>query len=134
MIDKKGLTIFIARCLWLLIALIIWIIALNYLLEGGYSDNFAPAGFMCLIPMALPVIRFIIRAVRGAADAGSNVYDVSITSYGDVSVTNNSWWYGLLALIFVSVITVFAGVFILPVYWLYFAVCTVILAVRLFRR
>ena len=67
-------------------------------------------------------------------DAGSNVYDVSITSYGDVSVTNNSWWYGLLALIFVSVITVFAGVFILPVYWLYFAVCTVILAVRLFRR
>ena len=134
MVDKKGLFVFITRCVWLLFALIIWIVALNVVLTDGYSENFAAAGFMCLIPMALPVIRFIIRCVRGAAATGSNVYDVSITSYGHVTVTNNSWWYGLIALLVVSALTVLCGLFILPVYWIYFAICTVILAVRIFRR
>ncbi|MDY5440668.1 MAG: hypothetical protein SPG64_00345 [Candidatus Enteromonas sp.] len=134
MVDKKGLAVFIVRCAWLLLALIIWIVALNMVLSSSYSDSFAAAGFLCLIPMALPVIRFIIRAVRGAANAGSNVYDVNVTSYGHVTVTNNSWWYGLIALLIVSVLTVFCGIFILPVYWVYFAICTVIVGIRLFRR
>ena len=133
--DKRALFVFIIRCIWITIALVVWIIALNIFLKGSSDgSSYWTAGLICLIPMAFPVIRFILRMTGAAAEAGSHYWDVDITSNGHIYVSNHRFLWGFVTFIIVTALTVLVGVFILPAYWLYFVVCTVIMAFRIFKR
>ncbi len=133
MIDRRGLTLFIIRCIWIVGSLILFIICLNKLLASTTDDYFLWSG-LCLIPMLFPVGRFVMGIARGAGNVGSNYYDVDITTSGRLYVHNHRFSWAAISFVIAVVLCFVAGIFILPIYWLYFVVCTIIMAVRLFRR
>ncbi len=128
----KALYTFIARCVWLVIGLVFWIIALVWVTNNDLNDGWwFYAGLMCLVPMGWPVIKFLYRATAGAAAVGRSRWDVDITSSGNFYVHNHAFGYGLITLLIVSALTVLAGLFILPIYWLYMLYATIMIPVRI---
>lgn len=132
--NKQALAIFIIRCVWIIAALVIWIIALNTFLHPKGDYAYVNSGLLCLIPMAFPVIRFILRITGVMGNIGSQYYDVDITSSGRIVVHNHRFMWAFVTFIIVTAITIFAGIFILPFYWLYVVYCTTVMGIRLFKR
>lgn len=129
---NEGIADFVVRCVWLVFALVMWIIAFNMFKQSTNSDDYLMIGFMCLIPMALPTLRFIWRVVRGAGNIGAQTWDVGITASGHIYASNHRFLYSVIALVVVVAVCLAGGLFILPVYWIYFAICTAIVGFRVF--
>ena len=129
MIDQNGLIKFILRCVWLTFALIVWIIALNMFINN--TEEYWVANLLALLPIAWPVIKFIGRAFGAGWAVGRNEYDIN-WEYG--TITNRGWKVALFTGIAAIIIVILVGVFILPVYWLWYAFITVRMALILFRR
>ncbi len=125
------LYIFIARCVWLVFALVMWIVALNRLTSAGNDSAYIEGCLFCLIPMLLPVARFFIRRIRGAAAIGSQYWDVTITDYGRLNFTNRAWYYGFIAALIWGIVIFAGGIIILPFYWFYILYTTVMIPIRL---
>lgn len=136
MTKKQGITVFVVYCLWIVFALVMWIVAL-----GKYNDpklmsdgsNMWTAGLYCLIPIAFPVIRFILRAVRGAGNYGARVWDISISDTGRIYASNHRVLYSVIALIIAIALVVAVGIFVLPIYWAYIVFLTIRFGIRVFR-
>lgn len=131
-LGTKDMIMFILRVIWLVIALVIWIVALNFA-QSGSESAWWEAGGLCVIPILFPILRFIWGAIKGGAATGSTVWDIDITSSGRVYATNHAWSYGLLAGLFAIVLAVVAGLIILPIYWLYIFITTLIVFIKNFN-
>jgi len=83
--------------------------------------------------MAVPVIKFIIGVVRGTSNAGANVWDIEISMSGYIHASNRRFLYGIISLILIILVVIYLGLFILPLYWLYYVVVTVIMGFNIFR-
>ena len=126
----KLLTLFIAHCVWLTLALVIWIISLvGYLNATGNDTTSAwfASGAICLIPMLLPFFRFVINMARSGGNKGANTYDIDI-SYNRINVSNRRWLYTIIYLVVAVALGILAGLIVLPIYFCY----QVYLTVRLF--
>lgn len=127
---KKLLTVFVLHCVWLVLALVIWILALvGYLNASGNDSSSAwfSSGAICLIPMLLPFIRFVINMARSGGNKGANTYDIDI-SYNHINVSNRRWLYTLIYLVIAIALGILAGLIVLPIYFCY----QVYLSVRIF--
>lgn len=136
MTKKQGITVFVVYCLWIVFALVMWIVALGKYNDpnlSGDGSNLWTAGLYCLIPIVFPVIRFILRAVRGAGNYGAQVWDFSISDTGRIYASNHRILYSVIALIFAVALVVAFGIFVLPVYWAYIVFLTIRFGIRVFR-
>ena len=126
-LEGKDMAMFIIRVIWLIAALVVWIIALVMVLNPqGESADYAwwAAGGLCCIPILFPVLRFVFRLTRGGAAAGSTVWDVGITESGRVYASNHAFSYGLITFIIAIALVVVAGLIVLPIYWIYTLIMT----------
>ncbi len=131
---QRGIRTFIIRIIWLVVALVVWIVSLNMMLNASNSENQIMYSGICCIPMILPIGRFVLNLTRNAGNAGAAYWDVDITTSGHLYIHNHRFLWAAVAFVISVALCVVFGIFILPVYWLYFAVCTVIMGFRLFRR
>ena len=131
----KAITLFIIRCAWLLIALIIWIIALNTAINppsnSDSSGVWFECGFLCLIPIAWPVIKFILRAAGVGFAVGSSRWDIDFTNG---RIYNHGIGGALIVGIIAVVLVIMAGLIILPIYWIFYAFGTLKMGLEIFRR
>lgn len=119
---------FIFNCIWLVLALVIWIIALVMFVnseEDGFVSWLASGG-LCLIPILLPFFRFLINMIRNGSFKGSQTYDVNY-SYGHVTFSNRRFLYGFLYLLLGILLGLFAGLIVLPIYFFYQVYRTIVL-------
>ena len=125
-LEAKDMVMFIFRIIWMIAALVIWIIALTQLTaKNAPQEQWWYSGLLCCIPIALPVIRFIIRLTRGGHNAGSSVWDVGFTSSGSFYAYNHGFLWGLIAFVIAIALAVLAGIIVLPIYWIYILVLTI---------
>ena len=129
--NKQGLPYFIIRCVWLVFALVMWIIALNVVINPGDDAKWFLACFLCLIPIALPIMRFILRAFGVGWAAGSNEYEID---FSNGRIYNRGWKVALIVGIIAIIAVIVFGIVILPIYWLYAVYVTVRLGIDVFRR
>ena len=132
--DPKLITMFIIRCVWHVVALIIWIIALNIFANQNGNDTsstYFGAMALCLIPIAWPIIRFIGRAFGAGYAAGRNSWDIDFTNG---RVYNRGPKVAIIVAIIAILLCIGFGLFILPIYWVWFAVGTVRLGIEAFRK
>lgn len=130
--DKTNLTTFIIRCLWMTFALVIWIIALNMILgNNGTSDNYIYACLLTLIPIAWPIIKFVLKAAGVGVAVGSTRWDID---FSNGRIYNHGLRGGLIVGIIAIILCVVGGIFILPIYWIYYSVGTIRLGIETFRR
>lgn len=127
---------YVRRIGWLVFAAVIWFFAYNMSKEVNMdftNEGYLVSGFLCLIPIAASMIRFLIGATRAAGSAGSQVYDVSYTGYG-FRITNNRIWYAVIAFIIIGLFMIALGVYILPIFWIRHLITTIIFIVRDIRN
>ncbi len=129
--DKKAVTYFVIRCVWHVIALIIWIIALNVAINSAQNGGWFMACVLCLIPITLPIVRFIARAFGAGWATGSNQYEID---WGSGRIYNRGWKVALITGIVAIIACVVLGIVILPIYWFYAAYVTTRLGIDTFRR
>ncbi len=117
--------------IWWTIALTIWIIALVNLSNGGFENGYWGAAFLCAIPIAFPLIRFVFRIASGAGLAGSAFWSVDVSSTGGVYVHNHGLFWWVIAFIIAGALAIISAPFVLPIFLIYY---TVIVLIALFRR
>lgn len=125
-LQGKDLLMFIVRVIWIIAALVIWIIALNMVFDiNNIEHNWWLSGLLCCIPIILPIGRFIIRMTRKGHNAGSSIWDVDISSSGHVNITNRGFLWGLIFFLIAFALSVSAGIVVLPIYWIYILITTI---------
>ena len=127
--DKKALAYFIIRCVWHVFALVIWIIALNIAIQN--TETWIGACTLCLIPIALPIVRFIGRAFGAGWATGSTQYEID---WSNGRIYNRGWKVALIVGIIAIICCVLFGIVILPAYWIYAAYVTIRCGIDTFRK
>lgn len=131
----KARVMFVIRCVWIVFALVIWIIALNAVLNPNIHSDTAgvwfEAGFLCLIPIIWPVIKFILRAAGVGFAVGSSQWDID---FSNGRIYNHGIGGAIITGIIAVVLAIFAGLIILPIYWIIYVVGTVKLGIYAFQK
>ena len=122
---------FVIRCVWLAFALILWIVALNMVTKASDESAWFMAGLICLIPIAWPVIKFILRAAGVGFAVGASRWDIDFTNG---HIYNHGLSGGLIVGLIAVVLCIVAGLIILPIYWVIYAVGTTKLGIECFKR
>ena len=131
----KSRVMFVIRCIWIIFALVIWIIALNAVLNpASHSDTsgvWFEAGFLCLIPIIWPVLKFILRAAGVGFAVGSSQWDID---FSNGRIYNHGIGGAIITGIIAIVLVVFAGLVILPIYWVIYVIGTIKLGIYAWQK
>ena len=122
---------FVIRCVWIVFALVLWIVALNMVTQTTDESAWFMAGLICLIPIAWPVIKFILRAAGVGFAVGASRWDIDLTNG---RIYNHGLGGGLIVGLIAVILCIVAGLVILPIYWIIYAIGTTKLGIECFRR
>ncbi len=122
---KKFIFILVSRGIWFILAGVIWGIALaNFIACKDESGSWFAWSSLCLIPILIPFLKFLLNMITIGRQKGYNTYDVSFTG-NRAYISNHPFKYGLIYLAVGILLGVLAGLVVLPIYFLYQVYTTV---------